>query len=428
MTQDLQQNFCPSAWFHMQIRPNGDLGYCRWARHPAQHNIAQTQPLHFFQRGMSSFRQQHLSGRASPECGDCYDMEQHGKVSGRQRQIIKTGAWPETIDTSLRSSTFFPELIHSDLHHGDTECWPQDWQIELGNQCNSACLFCKPDYSSRLAVEHHKLGLIKTMPSANWSDDPDLVQKLCDTLRRSPKLEYLHFLGGETLVVPAFADLLDSLIQGAHTGTHLGFTTGLTVWPNKVIDMLQRFDHVHVNMSIESLSELNDYIRYPSRIDQVREILQRWIDLAHQRGWWLTVRVTPSFLSVHDLVNIYNFAWQHDLAIEACNFLQEPRFMRSTVLPMTVRHHVADHLQQWISLHEQQGQVETVYNTRNPHVARQSMLADAASYVRYLRHHDDESDLVSELARYLKIMDQNRNNTVLHYLPQYAEILRSAGY
>lgn len=409
----------------MQIQPTGEFGVCRWGNHGSGMQIQTTHPLEFFRHGMSNMRQDILEGRSRSECRECYAMETHGKVSGRQRQMIKVGIWPQDI-TSVRSSPFWSEFEHSADHRGHTPEWPQDWQIELGNYCNSACLFCRPDYSSRVAAEQVRLGMISSVPTS-WSDDPELVNQFAELLIQSPSLRYLHFLGGETLIMPSLPVILRALLQAGHHETHLGFTTNLTVWPRSVIDLLRQFHNVHVNVSIESLTDLNDYVRWPSAIAEIQKNLDAWRDLCQQQSWWLTLRVTPTCLTVHDLVSMYDYAWQTGLPIEACNFLERPEFMRPSVLPLNIRHNLVQELQKWIRDH-QQPQAQTIYNTRHRDFHAQHLVEDAESYCRYLQDQPDESDKLPALVAYLRRMDQHRGNSVMHYLPRYHELFRSAGY
>jgi sulfatase maturation enzyme AslB (radical SAM superfamily) len=234
-------------------------------------------------------------------------------------------------------------------------------------------------------------------------------------------------LGGETLIIPAFRTLLQALADNSHTSTHLGFTTNLTVWPEPVIQTLMQFQNVHVNVSIESLTDLNDYVRWPSDIATIKHNLQRWQDLCTAKTWWLTLRVTPTALTVHDLVNMYEFAAQQGLPLEACNFLERPDFMRPTILPMPLRQKIADDLEAWCQ-RQKVTPGQTVYNTRHRDFVQQHLIEDAQSYCAYLRDQDDEHAKMPDLVRYLRRMDQHRGNSVLDYLPQYAELFRTAGY
>lgn len=384
--------------------------------------------MHYFQHGMAPLRRDLLQGRQPAMCGDCHKMEQHGKVSGRLRQLLKVGVRPEHFEKSLASSPFRPAFDHSQARAGHTLNPVRDWQIDLGNYCNGACVYCHPESSSTLAAEYVQLGIINKMPARAWSDDPDLVERFVANLEATDNLEYLHFIGGETVITPGFRRILQALVdRGMARRVSIGFTTNLTVWSEAVNDLLCEFHTVNLGMSIESMNEINDYVRYPSQIAQVRAILDRWVTLAQQQGWLIQLRITPTCLTVHDLDTVYDYAWQHGLAVESCNFLDNPAQFRISVLPAPQRQAAVDRLQAWIDQHPVATD-EQIINTRDPNQARAQIRQDAESYLHYLASAPDESDRLPDLMAFLKKLESHRGNSILDYLPQYEDLFRSAGY
>lgn len=429
-----KDTFCPSPWFHMRINNSGTYEPCRWmtsnglSRFDPDRNIRTQSPLTYFQQGMSGIRTQLLQGASPAICTDCVQMERHHKVSGRQRQLLKVGVRDEYFEKSLAGSPSRSAFDYSQAHDGHTLAAVRDWQIDLGNYCNGACVYCNPESSSRLATEFVKLGLIDQAPAASWCDDPDLVERFVADLRLSPNLEYLHFIGGETLITPGFRRILQALVDAdIAPQVAIGFTTNLAVWSDAVVDLLRKFKTVNLGMSIESLNSINDYVRYPSCIDQVRQTLDRWVALAQSLDWLIQLRITPTCLTVHDLASVYQYAWQNNLAVESCNFLDKPEFFRISVLPAEQRNQARLLLQDWIDQHHAQAQ-EQIINTRDPNRAHDQILQDAASYVNYLTTAQDESDRLPDLIEYLRRLEANRGNTILTYLPQYELLFRSAGY
>lgn len=418
----LKQNFCSSPWFHMRIRNNGDMSYCRWAwKTVSTSSIKDQTPQQFFTHTMEPIRQAMLAGHAPTDCQACQQMEKHGKVSGRQKQLLKTGIRIDQFDKTMLSSPWLP------VFKNGVPQMPQDWQIDLGNYCNSACVMCGPASSSRLAQEFKQLKLISSLPPANWSDDSALTQTAIDALLTSSKLKYIHFIGGETLITPAFEKILLALIQaGKNNEVTIGFTTNLTVWSQNIVDLLTQFESVHLGVSIECFSAVNDYIRWPARIETVTANLERWVGQAQHSNWLVQLRTTPTVLSVHDLISVYDYAWQHNIAVESCNFLQDPAHMRAATLPMAYRQPIIDNMKQWLANHSVSDQ--TVVNIRNPHMVKSQIWQDLASYVEYLNHEPDESYRLGELVTYLKQLESMRGNQVLDYLPQYEKLFRSAGY
>lgn len=422
---NLKDQFCSSPWFHMRITNNGGFEYCRWAdrKHIVdQKNIATTHPLTFFQKDMASIRQDMLEGKTVVACGDCKIMEQHSKISGRQKQLLKTGIDTDNFVKTAASSTFRTEFEQTDIN-----LLPVDWQIDLGNHCNSACVFCKPDSSSRLAAEFYKIGFIDQMPARSWVEDPASVDKFISTLISTPNLAYLHFLGGETLITPGFRTMLQALIDaGLHSRVTIGLTTNLTVWDDDINQLLTQFREVNLGVSIETTDNVNDYVRWPSQINSVLSTLERWLALAKQHDWIMSLRITPTVLTASRVVPLYQFAVDHNLGIESCNFLNDPAFMRTSVLPMSYRRAAAEQLQNWIDT--QAISTTKIVNTRDLNHATAAAVQDAMSYLEYLKNAPDESDRLPALVQYLKKLEQSRSNSVLNYLPEYEQIFRSAGY
>jgi hypothetical protein len=430
----LEKNFCPSPWFHMRINNSGSYEYCRWSnktgisRLNIENNISNLSPLQYFQNNMSRIRQQFLDGDSPAECIDCRLMEQHNKVSGRQRQLLKVGVFLPRFDKSLASSPLKSSFDYSVDWAGKTDRTVSDWQIDLGNYCNSACVFCHPESSSRLASEYKQLGLIDQLPNANWCDNKDLLQKFINDLESCKDLKYLHFIGGETTVTPAFKTILESLINiGLHKQIAIGFTTNLTTWPKDVIDLLIKFQTINLGVSVETFTELNDYVRWPSKIDQVKKVLEKWIQLKNQYSWYMQLRITPTCLTVHELDTVYEYAWTHQLAVESCNFINDPEFFQISVLPTEQRQFAYDRLSRWIRNHQVSNN-NTIINTRDPTIAHQQVVQDAQSYLEYLKNAPDESYRLPNMVKFLKKLESNRGNSILTYIPDYENILRSAGY
>ena len=429
-----EKNFCAGPWFHMAINNTGSYEYCRWlaksrkSRKNPEHNISTQSPEDYFQNTMASIRKAMLSGEAVDSCHECYQQEPHGKVSGRQRQLLKAGIkeihWAKT----LHSSPMYDDFEYSRQHHGVTQRSVSDWQIDLGNYCNSACVFCSPESSSLLATEFKKIGLISQTPRANWCEDPVLLDRFIQVLTQSSKLRYLHFIGGETLITPGFDRILRALIDaGIAQRVTMGFTTNLTVWDPDTIELLKQFQQVNLGVSVETLTTVNDYVRWPSKIAQVQNLLDRWHNLSQEQKWLIQLRITPTCLTIHELHTVYEYAWQHNITVESCNFLHEPAFLRISVLPMAQRQEAINNLQIWIKNHAQQTH-EQVLNTRHPDFAHAQILQDAQSYCALLSTADDESDRLPDLVDYLHRLEHSRGNCILDYIPSYEKLLRSAGY
>jgi sulfatase maturation enzyme AslB (radical SAM superfamily) len=429
----LEKSFCPSPWFHMRINNSGSYEWCRWkvsagSRVNFDHNLKNQSPLDYFQNTMAPLRQEFLNGNQPAECSACYTMEQHNKVSGRQRQLLKVGVLENHFNKSLASSPMRPDFDYSNDNQGHTLRTVTDWQIDLGNYCNGRCIFCVPESSSSLAAEFKKIGLIDQTPPQSWPDNPELLKKFIDDLLQSPKLQYLHFIGGETVITPGFKAILSALVDaGISKNITVGFTTNLTVWSNDIVELLKQFKQVNLGLSIETLTVLNDYVRYPAKQEQTHRLLKQWTDLGRNLDWLIQLRITPTCLTVHEIDTVYDYAWNNNLAVESCNFLYKPEYLRIEVLPLEQRQSAVDRLAQWVNSHAVNND-EKVINTRDPNRSKSQVIQDAQSYLNYLKNTQDESYRLPNLISYLKTLETNRGNSILNYLPQYEELFRTQGY
>jgi hypothetical protein len=370
-----------------------------------------------------------LDGDLIPACKPCYDMEKHGKVSGRQKQLLKTGVSTQNFIKTMHSSPWIQEWRQSQINQGFTQSMVQDWQIDLGNFCNSACLFCVPESSSRLANEYRQLGLLQQLPKKPWCDDPILLDRFIEALKSTPKISYLHFIGGETLITPAFKKILKILIEMSLNETvTIGFTTNLTVIDHEIVSLLKKFRSIHLGMSVECLDRVNDYVRYGGEISRTMDIMTQWLDIAKTNQWLTQIRTTPTILTVSRLIGIYEYAWNNRTSVESCNFLHHPVFMKPSVLPLNLQQKIKDDLLQWIASKSIPFQNDQVINIRHPDFLQHQLLQDADSYIQYLDHEPDDSELLPDLVAYLKTMDLHRGNSVIDYLPEYEELFRAAGY
>ena len=91
----------------MRITNSGAYEPCRWqakdggSRVNFERSIQTVTPLVYFQNHMSELRTALLAGQAPKICSDCRGMEQHGKPSGRQRQLLKVGIQEQYFEKSL---------------------------------------------------------------------------------------------------------------------------------------------------------------------------------------------------------------------------------------------------------------------------------------------------------------------------------------
>ena len=215
---------------------------------------------------MQRIRRQVLNNERPAECAPCFNLEDQGVESLRQRHI--KGEIPEA-RINLYPNTPLQELMPFEF---------PTMEIKLNNLCNLKCRMCNP------------------MDSTSWNDwdqveefykkeDNYLVEKVITlNLKKKPFLDSfvdtdnwwasfekllpffrrVEFAGGEPLMDPTHYSILDMLkpyghqieIKYATNGTTLGISKGRTIhdyWPH--------FRSVAVNVSIDGIGNVYNYIR-----------------------------------------------------------------------------------------------------------------------------------------------------------------------
>jgi sulfatase maturation enzyme AslB (radical SAM superfamily) len=227
---------------------------------------------------MKEVRRQVLNDERPDVCEPCFDLEDQGVQSLRQRHI--TDSSPES------RINLYPNALDK---LNDDYSMPFELptiEIKINNLCNLKCRMCNPldstqwkDWNS--IVDHYKkeenylvdavesLGLTKAPYVGIFEDKAhfwDNLEKLLPYFRR------VEFAGGEPLMDPVHYKILDLLskngdnieIKYATNGTKLGIKGGRTVhdyWP--------KFKSVAVNVSIDGLHDTYEYIRGNGKFSDV---------------------------------------------------------------------------------------------------------------------------------------------------------------
>jgi hypothetical protein len=229
---------------------------------------------------MRETRRQVLNNERPIACVPCFNLEDQGVESLRQRHIknsfpdSRVNLYPNALD-NLRDDYSMPFEFPT-------------IEIKINNLCNLKCRMCNPldstqwkDWGS--VVEYYKeennylvdavakLGLDKRPHIDLFVEREDFwtnLEKLLPYFRR------VEFAGGEPLMDPSHYRILDMLapygqdieLKYATNGTVLGIKGGRTIhdyWP--------KFKSVKVNVSIDGIHEVYNYIRSNGDFKTVEE-------------------------------------------------------------------------------------------------------------------------------------------------------------
>ena len=440
----LEKTFCSSPWFHIRIDTAGNYLPCRWAawseiNTPKVNTVSNTSLLGYMNSDvMTETRIKMLNAVPMKLCDYCYNDEENNKVSGRQKQLLKSAITLEKFQNTLCASPHYENFKYSDINQGWTNTTPVDLQIEIGNTCNGACIMCAPKHSSRLVKDYQKLNqLDQTLfpiyqVGKNWTDDERLVEKFVNEIGQLDNIKYLHFLGGETLYIKSFYDICNQLIKTGQSKTiNLGTTTNCTVANADLENIIRNFKHVHLGLSIESFHGINDYVRYPGDINDITDNIHAFLKLREETDLHLTLRITPSILTIYHIDTVFEFMLENKITAESCFFLQDPKCLRIEYLPSNLIDTIKSKIDAIIDKYDLKESNQTILNIRRDDLIDQvigQMIFEYKHLLENLVTPDDAELQRKDLVKFLKSFESIRNNSILTYLPEYEKFLRSYGY
>jgi len=227
------------------------------------------QPIEQILVNNNQFRQQQIVDQQPVEtCHTCYKLERSKKgfdhISDRVFYIRELKNVP--------TNTY--QINNFDL---------QTIDVRWSNLCNFACVYCGPEFSSKWSDE---LKIRHAVPS--YQQLTDFKNYIYD---HADQLKHVYLAGGEPLLMKENLALLEKL----DTNTNIRINTNLSKVDTQVFDAVCRFQNVHWTVSVETLAEEFEYIRYGGS----------WIDFLDNLAIIKQLNHKISFNMLHFLLN-YN--------------------------------------------------------------------------------------------------------------------------
>jgi len=345
----ISKTFCMHPFTGLATREDGAIQVC-CRSHPIGNIQDNTLEEIWNNDNMKRIRQQVLHGERPPECAPCFNLEDQGVESLRQRHI--TGVIPES------RITLYPHAMNGMDSDFSMPFEFPTMEIKLNNLCNLKCRMCHPmDSTSWNDWEEVKefyvkennfmvkaiedLNLMRKPYLDKFDDNPnwwDSFEKLLPYFRR------VEFAGGEPLMDPQHYRILDMLapygkdieIKYATNLTTLG-KSNHTIW-----EYWPKFKSVAVNVSIDGVGVSYEYIRgnasWAELVNNIKQI-QTIPNISRIVG---AVAVQVSNALVLDKM-IKSFL--DDLGIVFyTNMVQYPNVLSVQVLPIEIKELVVEKL------------------------------------------------------------------------------------
>jgi len=368
---------------------------------------------------MKRIRKQVLNNERPPECAPCYNLEDQGVESLRQRHITNT--IPES------RINLYPNILNDlNTDYSMPFNFPT-MEIKLNNLCNLKCRMCNPTDSTSwndwetvekfytkennyLVHSIKELNLLNKPYLDKFDDNPnwwDSFSKLLPYFRR------VEFAGGEPLMDPQHYRILDMLKPYAKD-IEIKYATNLSMLGKgvrNIHDYWPHFKSVAVNVSIDGMRDSYEYIRgnadYNVMIDNIKTI-QQLPNISRIVG-----AVAVQVSNVLELDKMIEYFLNDLCIVFYTNMVNYPNVLSIQTLPQPLRFMAIDRLQAI------RGRVHGFkYVLENP-LLLGITYKQIDGVINYLKI--DRSELWTDTVEFNRRLDMSRNQSFTDVTPEFVD-------
>lgn len=299
------------------------------------------------------------------------------------------------------------------------------------NTCNLACLHCTPGFSSRWVIDNVKANKVwKTYDKPlqdrlKWMDaiavtsndsnsratkmhlpDPDLILKNLQELDLT-HIRTINFKGGEPFLNKETSIILEYLLEkNILQNVTVVVSTNGTFITDRIIELLKECKKVNINVSVDGVGELFNYIRYgDAKFDDIEPTLAK---LNTVPGINIEIQAAVMNYNAFNLIDIREWAFKmaekynHVRAFAGfANCVQAPQYLSLNTLSDETRKELYDFYKE---------------NTVNFQEFREVLTTLASNY--------SGDDMHNYWVDYTKLMEDVRGNNILAIVPQLEKELK----
>jgi sulfatase maturation enzyme AslB (radical SAM superfamily) len=229
--------FCPMPWTGLMYNFNGEVKNCIRSAGPLGDIKHQTIDQILVDNNRPR-QQQIIDQQPVPTCHTCYDLERGKRgfdiISDR---IFYIREFKQTPLDTYQVNNFHLQTI----------------DVRWTNLCNFACVYCGPEFSSKWVNE------------LNFKIEKPSEQQLSDfkeyIFKNARQLKHVYLAGGEPLLMKENLELLKEL----NSDVNLRINTNLSKVDTGVFDAVCGFKNVHWTVSVETIEDEFEYIRFGGR-------------------------------------------------------------------------------------------------------------------------------------------------------------------
>lgn len=350
--------FCVRPFMHSLVDTAGRFRVCCRIDSKSGYNINKHTVEEWWNSNyLNDIRDRMRQGKDLPECWRCHKQEEHGATSFRE---TSNQEWAD-----INNTTNFPI----------------DWEIQITNLCNLKCMMCNPWSSSQILVEENKIFEVN-WDQKNYDWDESSADKVRSIFEAG---ESFVIRGGEPFMVP----WLKRLVREISSKKSFLINTNATRFDREWFDILSGHD-VRMSVSIDAVGELNHYIRYPSKWQDIIDNLDMMRKLPNANVF---LNTCVQNLNVLHLDKLINWASSQDLFVNF-DVLTSPKHFQPSCLPVELAELARNRLAS----------------------ANDSNSRGLSGIINFLSNPD--TSYWDEFVRQVQIRDRHRGVDIVNYVPE----------
>lgn len=363
----ISPSFCGAKWFNATIWL--ESGHTTSCHHPPYHKIPLKEVIRDFKalhntKEKKEYRKEMLEGKRPKECEYCWKIEDCGKEYISDR-VFKSIIY--SVDDLNKAKNIYKDQDNVD---------PINLEISFDSNCNLACAYCNPSFSTAWQNDIKKNGFYKNLisdgksqyqqtgiQSQYISNDGSQVNPYQEAFFEwwnaglKDTLKQLRITGGEPLASLQFWKFLENLSHSPPSQLELAINSNLSLPKatiKKLIQQISNIKNVHLYTSCESYGAQAEYIRdgldWNNWLDNLNLTIES--NRFNTVNCMLTVNLLTLFSLTEFLDEIIQIKIRHNSIFPTCsvNILRFPSFMSVTTLPAELRKHYAEKLSKWIDI------------------------------------------------------------------------------
>jgi MoaA/NifB/PqqE/SkfB family radical SAM enzyme len=280
---------------------------------PTQNLETKTIEQIFYSNYMESLRKNSLEGKRIAGCERCYQEQDAGKKSLRQR-------------VNDNSATGQYDLNYPKINY---------LELAISNDCNLMCRMCSSRFSHKLYDEEIEYFGRADIANRKTRSNIDAAYKLIDSLN------YIKFTGGEPLMIKEHWELLhEAVLKGYAKNITLNYSTNCTIFPKeKHIELWSHFKKIELALSLDSIvKEENEYQRHLTNQKIALDNIQNFIKLSNTRlnNMIILSRPTITIYNIYHTPETLDYLESSNISVNPTH-LTHPEYQSITVLPKNLK-------------------------------------------------------------------------------------------